>query len=76
MWRYRSYNWFIGAKGHALHALTLYDERVFGAQPGKRLAELAPFKDEVAADGPPVPRRVSEPAAPPTAGRFRPFRTR
>ncbi len=34
-------NWEIGPLGHALHALALYDERVFGGKPGKREVELA-----------------------------------
>lgn len=33
--------WEIGPLGHALHALALYDERVFGGKPGNRSAELA-----------------------------------
>jgi hypothetical protein len=33
--------WKIGPQGHALHALALYDERVFGGRPGERAAELA-----------------------------------
>ena len=36
MWQHRDYDWAIGPKGHALHALVLYDERVFGAKPGQR----------------------------------------
>jgi hypothetical protein len=35
------YEWEIGPKGHALHALAIYDERLFGGQPGKRRVELA-----------------------------------
>lgn len=37
---YRSNNWSIGPKGHALHALVLYDQRVFGAKPGRGGPEL------------------------------------
>jgi hypothetical protein len=33
--------WEIGPLGHALHALALYDERVFDGHPGKRADELA-----------------------------------
>lgn len=33
--------WEIGPLGHALHALALYDERVFGGKPGKRAEQLA-----------------------------------
>ena len=36
MWEHRDHDWPIGPKGHAIHALVLYDERVFGAQPGQR----------------------------------------
>ena len=34
------YDFEMGALGHALHALTLYDERVFGSVPGSRLEAL------------------------------------
>ena len=35
-------NWNIGPQGHSLHALALYDERVFGGKPGgERATELA-----------------------------------
>ena len=74
MWTHRSQPWYIGAKGHAIHALTLYDERVFGGKPGQRGAELAPFTDQVAAEGPLV--RRDAPAASPAAGRPRAYRTR
>ncbi len=40
MWDQRGHEWEIGPKGHAIHALALYDERVFGGQPGKRKHEL------------------------------------
>ncbi|MDP6060293.1 MAG: hypothetical protein QGH33_15435 [Pirellulaceae bacterium] len=33
--------WSVGPKGHALHALALYDERVFGSKPGRRSGVLA-----------------------------------
>jgi len=33
--------WEIGPLGHALHALALYDERVFGGKPGHRAEQLA-----------------------------------
>ncbi len=32
--------WSIGPKGHALHALVLYDQMVFGTKPGSRTAEI------------------------------------
>lgn len=32
----RQTNWKIGPRGHALHALALYQERVFGVKPGTR----------------------------------------
>jgi hypothetical protein len=39
---HRDHRWEVGPKGHALHALALYDERVFGGRPGNRWArELA-----------------------------------
>jgi hypothetical protein len=37
----RATRWEIGPLGHALHALAIYDERVFGGQPGKRAQQLA-----------------------------------
>jgi hypothetical protein len=40
MWRYRGHEWEIGPKGHAIHALALYDERLFGGQPGQRSEQL------------------------------------
>ncbi|HEX5102175.1 MAG TPA: hypothetical protein VFV87_00080 [Pirellulaceae bacterium] len=33
--------WSIGPLGHGLHALAIYDERVFGGAPGKRAEQLA-----------------------------------
>lgn len=41
LWDNRSRKWEIGPQGHALHALVLYDERVFGSRPGRRATELA-----------------------------------
>lgn len=41
LWEGREDQWEVGPKGHALHALALYDERVFGGQPGQRRVELA-----------------------------------
>ena len=73
MWNYRHQAWYIGAKGHALHALTLYDERVFGGKPGQRSAELAQFAEQVAAEG--RSERTEQHAVPPTAGRQRARRT-
>ncbi|WP_425614465.1 hypothetical protein NA78x_004334 [Anatilimnocola sp. NA78] len=37
----RNEKWNIGPLGHGLHALALYDERVFGGVPGKRAEQLA-----------------------------------
>jgi hypothetical protein len=37
----REEKWGIGPLGHGLHALALYDERIFGGQPGTRAVELA-----------------------------------
>lgn len=34
-------DWEIGPRGHALHALVIYDERMFGASPGSRTANIA-----------------------------------
>lgn len=41
MWRYRGHEWEVGPKGHAIHALCLYDERMLGGQPGQRAEQLA-----------------------------------
>jgi hypothetical protein len=38
--------WSIGPLGHALHALAIYDERVFGGQPGHRAEQLAEVRLE------------------------------
>ena len=35
MYRERGTDWNIGPKGHAIHALNLYDQKVFGAKVGK-----------------------------------------
>jgi hypothetical protein len=40
--------WSIGPLGHGLHALAIYDERVFGGAPGKRAEQLAHVKKELA----------------------------
>ncbi|MBM3998147.1 MAG: hypothetical protein FJ297_01165 [Planctomycetes bacterium] len=40
------HEWEIGPKGHALHALAIYDERVYGGQPGKRGIELAEHRKQ------------------------------
>jgi len=37
----RDEKWGIGPLGHGLHALALYDERIFSGQPGTRAVELA-----------------------------------
>ena len=41
MWDHPDYDWKIGPRGHALHALAMYDERVFGGRPGSRRVDLA-----------------------------------
>jgi hypothetical protein len=38
---HRDEKWGIGPLGHGLHALAMYDERIFGGQPGTRAVELA-----------------------------------
>ena len=37
----RNHDWEIGPRGHALHALAIYAERVFRDQPGQRDSILA-----------------------------------
>lgn len=39
----RNEKWNIGPLGHGLHALAIYDERVFGGEPGKRAEQLARY---------------------------------
>jgi hypothetical protein len=41
MMQNRDHEWEIGPKGHALHALAIYSERVFGDKPGTRDPILA-----------------------------------
>ncbi len=41
MYEDRSHDWAIGPRGHALHALAIYNQRVFGAGPGYQPAKLA-----------------------------------
>lgn len=38
---HRDEKWGIGPLGHGLHALAIYDERIFGGKPGTRAVELA-----------------------------------
>ena len=40
--------WGIGPLGHGLHALAIYDERVFGGKPGAREEQLAEVKKSLA----------------------------
>ncbi|MCA9178605.1 MAG: hypothetical protein KDB14_29290 [Planctomycetales bacterium] len=45
MLQHRNQAWEVGPRGHAIRALALYDQRVFGGMPGqleKRLAKLVP----------------------------------
>jgi len=41
MYEHRSHEWEIGPRGHALHALAIYNQRMFGAEPGYQPASLA-----------------------------------
>lgn len=41
---HRDEKWGIGPLGHGLHALAMYDERIFGGKPGTRAVELAEAK--------------------------------
>jgi hypothetical protein len=40
----RQEKWSIGPLGHALHALAIYDERVFGGKPGTREQQLVQIR--------------------------------
>jgi hypothetical protein len=39
----RDHDWAIGPRGHALRAMALYDQRVFGAELGTRRSQMAQF---------------------------------
>lgn len=52
----RNSKWNIGPLGHGLHALAIYDERVFGGKPGQRQEQLASHEKALAAK-----RRPQEP---------------
>jgi hypothetical protein len=41
LWENRNHQWEVGPRGHALHALAIYSERVFRDRPGEREAILA-----------------------------------
>jgi hypothetical protein len=41
---HRNEKWGIGPLGHGLHALAIFDERIFGGKPGNREDELAAVK--------------------------------
>jgi hypothetical protein len=43
IWDRRDHDWAIGPRSHAIRALVLYDQRVFGSEPGKRKEMLAQF---------------------------------
>jgi hypothetical protein len=43
---HRDEKWGIGPLGHGLHALAMYDERIFGGQPGTRADELAEVRSK------------------------------
>jgi hypothetical protein len=43
IWDRRDHEWAIGPRSHAIRALVLYDQKVFGSEPGKRKEMLAQF---------------------------------
>jgi len=49
MWENRDHEWEIGPKGHALHALAIYDERLFQGKPGERRTQLAEHRKSTSA---------------------------
>jgi len=53
----RNSKWNIGPLGHGLHALAIYDERVFGGKPGQREEELAAHEKVLAVRRGPSSRR-------------------
>ena len=73
----RYYDWENGPLGHAIRALALFDERVYGRKPGKRELEMAKTRPRL------QPRRGSSNTPPPQETRasnsrspFRAFRRR
>jgi hypothetical protein len=42
----RQEKWSVGPLGHALHALAIYDERVFGGKPGTREEQLVQIRKQ------------------------------
>ncbi len=46
MWDNREHEWEIGPRGHAVHALALFDEYVFGGKPGRRKEQLAEYTSQ------------------------------
>jgi hypothetical protein len=42
----RNYKWEIGPKGHALHALVMFDQRVFGSEVGQGAYRVARSEEE------------------------------
>ena len=69
LWNYRGHKWEIGPKGHAIHALVLYDERVFGGRAGQRagdwskLANASPELRKTPADPTPADPTPAQPSA-------------
>ena len=41
IWDDRSHKWPIGPRGHATRAIAIYQQRVYGVQPGQRHTEMA-----------------------------------
>jgi hypothetical protein len=41
IWEDRTHKWPIGPRGHATRAIALYQQRVYGVQPGQRHTEMA-----------------------------------
>jgi hypothetical protein len=48
LWENRDHAWDLGHLGHAIHALAMYDEFVFGGKPGQRAQQFAPYETEPA----------------------------
>ena len=69
MMRNRYYVWPKGPLSHAIRALSLYDERVYGVEPGPRDVKMAPASD--------MPRITAKPdTGKSLPNRFQPFRRR
>jgi hypothetical protein len=69
LWENRRHAWNIGPLGHSLRALALYDEHLFGGQPGQRADQLADYRTDDPWPRASTTRLTHSPAAAPPSGR-------